>query len=207
MTDSPQRERFRVPDRGFFSSGVLDLAPRLLGCLLVHRTDAGIISGIITETEAYHESEPSCHAFGGETRRNRPMFGHGGLAYVYRIYGLHTCFNVTSGEEGSGEAVLVRSLEPGEGLELMMENRGRTDPQVLCNGPGNLCRALGIDISMNGADLTKGPLQVLVPAGGQSLPCRRTARIGVRKAADLDWRFVAEPVEHLSSARVSESDV
>jgi DNA-3-methyladenine glycosylase len=89
----------------------------------------------------------------------------------------------------------------------MKARRERTDPLTLCSGPGNLCRALGIDISMNGADLIRGPLQVLLPEGGHSLPCRRTTRMGVSKAVDLDWRFVAEQVEHPGFEGVSESEV
>jgi DNA-3-methyladenine glycosylase len=187
---------FGNPDPGFFQAGVLDLAPRLLGCLLVHRSPGGNVSGLITETEAYHESEPSCHAHGGETARNWPMFRRGGLAYVYRIYGLHTCFNVTSGEAGTGEAVLVRALEPLEGVDIMQRNRGRTGRDGLTSGPGNLCRALGIDVSMNGADLRTGPLRVMEPASGDPLPYATTRRIGISTATGLHWRFVAEEVEH-----------
>jgi DNA-3-methyladenine glycosylase len=196
MTEGPAWKDFHAPAPGFFSSGVLSLAPGLLGCLLVHVTRDGPLSGVITETEAYHESEPSCHAFGGENARNWPMFRRGGLAYVYRIYGIHDCFNVCTGGEGTGEAVLIRALRPMSGIGVMERNRGIRDTERLCRGPGNLCRALGIDTSMNGADLGRGPLRVLVPRTDRAVTFRRTTRIGISKAPDREWRFVSEDLEH-----------
>ncbi len=196
MTDSCSTGGFRSPDQGFFTRGVLELAPDLLGCLLLHETPEGVVSGLITETEAYHQSESSCHAFGGPTPRNWPIFERGGLAYVYRIYGIHSCFNISSGEEGTGEAVLVRALRPESGLTLMICNRGRDDRETLCRGPGNLCRALGIDTAMNGADLRTSTLRLLVPAEKRALSIERTRRVGVTKARELDWRFTARSLEH-----------
>ena len=196
MTNSHPTGGFRSPAPGFFTRGVLELAPDLLGCLLLHETPEGVTSGLITETEAYHQSESSCHAFGGPTPRNWPMFEQGGLAYVYRIYGMHCCFNISSGEEGTGEAVLIRVLRPESGLTLMIRNRGRDDTETLCRGPGNLCRALGIDTALNGADLRTSPLRLLVPAEKQALSFERTRRVGVTKAQRLDWRFVARFMEH-----------
>lgn len=124
------------------------------------------------------------------------MFERGGLAYVYRIYGIHSCFNISSGEEGTGEAVLIRALRPESGLKLMIRNRGRDDTETLCRGPGNLCRALGVDTTMNGVDLRTSPLRLLVPAEKHALSIERTRRVGVTKAHGLDWRFVARSVEH-----------
>jgi DNA-3-methyladenine glycosylase len=195
MTDLKEITGYRIPDRGFFSAGALELAPLLLGCLLVRSTTEGMIAGSIIETEAYHESERSCHAFGGRTRRNWPMFESGGLAYVYMIYGIHFCFNVCSGVAGTGEAVLVRALRPERGVILMTRNRSRDDTETLCSGPGNLCRALGIDASMNGADLRTSPLRLLVPVEKQAPSFERTRRVGITKARGLDWRFVAKPLE------------
>jgi DNA-3-methyladenine glycosylase len=196
MTEGPAWKDFHAPAPGFFSAGVLDMAPGLLGCLLVHDTRDGQVSGLITETEAYHESEPSCHAFGGENTRNWPMFRRGGLAYVYRIYGIHHCFNVCTGDEGTGEAVLIRSLIPVSGIGVMARNRGTGDTERLCRGPGNLCRALGIDLSLNGADLGRGPLRILVPGVEGAITPRRTTRVGITKASEREWRFVAEGLEH-----------
>jgi DNA-3-methyladenine glycosylase len=196
MTESNGTAGFRNPDPGFFTLGVLGLAHNLLGCLLVHETPEGTISGLITETEAYHQREPSCHAFGGPTPGNWPMFERGGLAYIYRIYGIHSCFNISAGEEGTGEAVLVRALKPDNGLSLMIRNRGRTDLYTLCRGPGNLCRALGIDTTMNGVDLRTGYLRLLVPTVKRIPYYERTGRVGVTKAQELDWRFVLRPMEH-----------
>jgi len=124
------------------------------------------------------------------------MFESGGLAYVYMIYGIHCCFNVSSGEEGTGEAVLIRALRPESGVMLMIRNRGREDTETLCKGPGNLCRALGIDTSMNGVDLRTSPLRLLVPVERQAPSFERTQRVGITKARGLDWRFVAKPLEH-----------
>lgn len=117
------------------------------------------------------------------------MFERGGLAYVYLIYGVHNCFNVTSGIPGRGEAVLIRAVNPFEGIELMVENRGTEEPENLCSGPGKLCQAFGIDRRHNGISLLDGEIQVLVPIADEKLKISVTKRIGITKATNLRRRF------------------
>ncbi|MDV2481880.1 DNA-3-methyladenine glycosylase [Methanoculleus sp. Wushi-C6] len=189
----------------FYERDTVAVAGDLLGCLLVHREAAGTTMGWIVETEAYLRDDPAAHSFRGETARNRAMFGPAGHAYVYRIYGLHTCVNIVTGQEGVGEAVLVRALEPVAGIELMRERRGTDDPLALCSGPGKLTQALGITMSLDRTSLSEGPLQVRSPG---SLPGRRpegwpgevvqTTRVGITKAADLPLRFYLRGSRYVS---------
>lgn len=118
------------------------------------------------------------------------MFERGGLAYVYLIYGVHNCFNVTSGIEGRGEAVLIRAVAPIEGIGLMASNRGMDKPENLCSGPGKLCQAFGIDRRHNGISLVDGEIQLLVPISGEKPTISITKRIGITRAADRKRRFV-----------------
>lgn len=142
-------------DREFFCQGAVELAPMLLGKTLVHRTPEGTTAGIIVETEAYAGPEDkgahSCR--GRRTARTEIMYGPGGFSYVYLIYGFHCCFNVVASRQGHPQAVLVRALEPTEGLELMKARRGVEKAEDLCSGPGKLCAALGITREQYGADL------------------------------------------------------
>ena len=121
-------------NRAFYERGVVDVARDLVGCVLRH----GETAGTIVETEAYHETEPACHAFVGLTARTRILFGPPARAYVYRSYGIHALFNAVCEDEGVGAAVLIRALEPLDGIELMRERRGLTRPEDLCSGPGKL---------------------------------------------------------------------
>ena len=126
--------------------------------MLSHRHSEGLASGIIVEAEAYRPEDPACHAYNGPTMRNRTMFGVPGLAYVYLSYGMHRLLNVVCEGEGVGSAVLIRALRPLEGRELMARRRGRDSS--LCNGPGRLTQALGIDLTRDGHDLTGGDLWI-----------------------------------------------
>ena len=141
--------------RAFFETGAAELAPRLLGKLLCHRTAEGLAAGMIVEAEAYcGPADDAAHSFGGRrTARTEAMFGPAGRAYVFRIYGMHCCFNVVAAREGEPQAVLIRALEPVEGLALMAARRGTEDPLQLCSGPGKLCRALDIGMAQYGLDL------------------------------------------------------
>jgi DNA-3-methyladenine glycosylase len=167
---------------------VLEVAPELLGCVVVH----GECAGRIVETEAYHFSEPACHAYAGVTARTGVLHGPPGTAYVYRSYGIHALLNAVCEPEGVGAAVLIRALEPVSGLEFMRARRG---PGALTNGPGKLTQALGIELSENGTSLVSGPVRIY---GGAPLPYVVGPRIGITKAAELPWRFCA-----LGSAEVS----
>lgn len=169
----------------------MTLARSLLGATLCRKTEEGLAAGMIVETEAYlYINDPACHASRGITRRNAPMFGPPGRAYVYFIYGSHFCFNVTSGEIRVGEAVLVRALQPLKGLELMRLRRGKNvSPVNLANGPGKLCRALAIDGDFNHHDLRESPLWIAAPKRQKQFTIVSAPRIGISQAADKLLRF------------------
>ena len=167
------------------------LAKALLGCILVHDTREGMTAGRIVETEAYLPSDPACHAFTGKSRRNATLFGPPHRAYVYQIYGTSFCFNLSSETDGTGAGVLVRALEPVEGLALMRERRATEAIRELCRGPGRLCRALAIDRSLDGVDLFAHPRLWLAGSNGTRVRIGRSARIGVTKAAQRRLRFYA----------------
>lgn len=177
----------------FYDRPVLDVARALVGCV-VRRGDA---AGVIVETEAYHESEPACHAFAGLTARTATLFGPPGRAYVYRSYGIHALLNAVCEPEGVGAAVLIRALEPCAGLAGMRARRGRSDPEELCSGPGKLAQALGIGLEANGTDLGSGPVRI-EPPPGPAPAIVSGPRIGITKAADLPWRFAAAGSRHVS---------
>jgi len=171
------------------------VARELVGCVLRH----GETAGRIVETESYHESEPACHAHIGLTARTHTLFGAPGVAYVYRSYGLHALFNAVCEPEGVGAAVLIRALEPLEGLDLMRERRNLDRPGDLCSGPGKLTQALGIDLELNGTSVPGGPIEIETRPRGTAPP-RLVAgpRIGITKAADLPWRFCDVDSRHVS---------
>jgi DNA-3-methyladenine glycosylase len=191
----------------FYARAVLEVARDLIGCIVEHRG----VSGRIVETEAYHESEPACHAFVGVTPRTRTLFGEPGLAYVYRSYGIHALLNAVCEPAGVGAAVLIRALEPLDGIEQMRLRRARGGgrsplrDQDLCSGPGKLTQALGVELSENGTSLMDGPIAIRAGEGdgelviGQTLIAGR--RIGISKAVELPWRFCAVGNPHVSRPR------
>jgi DNA-3-methyladenine glycosylase len=175
-------------NRAFYERGVVEVAQDLVGCVLRH----GETAGVIVETEAYHESEPACHAHVGLTGRTHILFGPPARAYVYRSYGIHALFNAVTEAEGVGAAVLIRALEPLEGLDLMRERRGVPRTEDLCNGPGKLTQALDIELDLNGSDLLGGPIAIEPARPGWGSPELLVGpRIGITKAAELPWRFCA----------------
>jgi DNA-3-methyladenine glycosylase len=176
------------------------LARALLGCVLVRDSDEGKVAGRIVETEAYLRGDPACHAYKGKSRRNATLFGPPHRAYVYQIYGTSYCFNLSSERAGEGAGVLVRALEPIEGLELMQQRRAIESKRDLCRGPGRLCRALAIDRSLDGIDLFTHPSLWLAEDGSLSLRVRRSPRIGVTRAAERRLRFYAAGSPYVSGA-------
>ena len=185
----------------FYARPVLEVARDLIGCVVGH---AGS-SGVIVETEAYHDSEPACHAFVGLTARTATLFGPPGRAYVYRSYGIHALLNAVCEPEGVGAAVLIRALEPLEGIELMRERRGLARPQSLCSGPGKLTQALAIELEHNGCDLARGPVVFSArPGAWRDIQIAVDKRIGITKAAELPWRFCAAGSRFLSRPVASE---
>ena len=186
----------------FYARPVLEVARELIGCVVEH----GGCSGTIVETEAYHESEPACHAFVGVTARTRTLFEEPGTAYVYRSYGIHALLNAVCEPAGIGAAVLIRALEPLEGVDQMRARRcvrGRghesTHDRSLCSGPGKLTQALGIELSENGTSLLHGPVAIRLRESGRPRSRIVTGtRIGITKAVDLKWRFCAPGNPHVS---------
>ncbi len=180
----------RILPRSFYARPTLLVAADLIGKVLVHRTRDGIASGLIVECEAYiGEEDPACHAAPGPTPRNAPLYGPPGFAYVYFNYGVHYLVNAVTEPKGSPAAVLIRALDPLEGVDLMKARRGEhvRSPHQLCRGPGNLTRALGIALTHNRLDLTRSALTVedrqLAPPSVAWSP-----RIGIRVGLEHPWR-------------------
>ena len=172
----------------FYARPVVEVARALVGCVVRHDGCAGAI----VETEAYHESEPACHAFAGLTARTRVLFGPPGRAYVYRSYGIHALLNAVCEDEGVGAAVLIRALEPLEGVDRMRARRGLERREDLCSGPGKLTQALGIGLALNGSDLVGGAIAIEPPpADWPAIELIAGPRIGITKAPELPWRFCA----------------
>ena len=172
----------------FYDRPVLEVAPDLLGCVVRH----GPTSGVIVETEAYHLSEPACHAYVGLTARTSTLFGHPGQAYVYRSYGIHALLNAVCEPEGVGAAVLIRALEPLDGAQLMHERRRVTRFDDLCSGPGKLTQALGIELDLNDSALLDGPVVIEPrPEAWRDVEWVTGPRVGITKAVELPWRFCA----------------
>jgi DNA-3-methyladenine glycosylase len=185
-----------------------EVAPRLLGCLLVRELNGHRLVGRIVETEAYDQTDAASHSYRGRTPRTDVMFGPAGHLYVYFTYGMHYCMNVVCGPERQGAAVLIRAIEPLEGGEWMLQNRAakldkngqpskmstistaRTLSGVaLTNGPAKTCQAFGIDRPWNGHDLRATPFQLQLQPPLPANQIVQTTRIGIRQAADVPWRF------------------
>ncbi|HEY8877030.1 MAG TPA: DNA-3-methyladenine glycosylase [Roseateles sp.] len=175
-----------------FDTAPVTLARRLIGWTLL--VDG--VGGVIVETEAYDVDDPASHAFRGPTPRNQAMFGPAGHAYVYRSYGLHWCLNIVCREAGQGAAVLIRALQPTDGVDRMMERRRTSQLRLLASGPGRVSEALGIDKSLDGRLLSTPPFAWRPPAG--PIEVLSDLRIGISKAAELPWRFVASGSPFLS---------
>jgi DNA-3-methyladenine glycosylase len=179
----------------FYARGVLDVARDLIGCVVRF----GPTAGVIVETEAYHASEPACHAFVGLTPRTQVLFGPPGVAYVYRSYGIHAMLNAVTEPPGVGAAALIRALEPLAGLDEMRARRRVERLDQLCSGPGKLTQALGVGLDQNGCDLDRGPLTIEPPQPAWRDPAIAVSRrIGITKAVELPWRFSARGNPYVS---------
>jgi DNA-3-methyladenine glycosylase len=160
-------------------------ARELIGCRLFY----GGNGGTIVETESYERDDPACHAYVGLTKRTEVLFGPPGRAYVYLSYGIHSLLNFVCEPEGEAAAVLIRALEPTDGLDAMRARRGKRPDTDLCSGPGKLTEALGIDLAANDTDLSEDPFLLLSPEPSWSGEVTTSPRIGITKAVEQPWRF------------------
>ena len=182
----------------FFERSVHDVARDLIGCRVSH----GSAAGVIVEVESYHVDDPACHAFGGPTPRSSVLFGPPAHVYVYLSYGIHSLLNFVAEPEGDAAAVLIRALEPVDGVEAMRRRRGLERIEDLCSGPGKLTEALGIGLELNGVALDGGPIGVHPRAAGWEQPAIVTGpRIGITKATEHPWRFSAAGSRFVSRPR------
>ena len=172
-------------DHAFFARSVHDVARDLIGCRLFHEG----CGGTIVETESYERDDPACHAYVGLTKRTATLFGPPGRAYVYLSYGIHSLLNAVAEPEGQAAAVLIRALEPTEGLDGMRARRGDRPDTDLCSGPGKLTDALGIGLDANDAELTADPFLLLPPEPSWSGNVVAGPRVGITKAVERPWRF------------------
>lgn len=178
--------------RSFFENRSPEVARELLGARLVRVLGRKRLSGVIVETEAYRGAgDPASHAYRGRTGRNEVMFGEAGRAYVYFTMGMHYCLNITAEPEGRPAAVLVRALEPLEGVDIMRKSRGVDDLRRLASGPGNLTKALEVDRRLNGEDIVTSQ-SLFIETGGRTGRVAVSTRVGVRGGASFRWRFYAE---------------
>lgn len=178
-------------ERAWFDRPARELALDLLGARLVHASPEGTVGGRIVEVEAYRGPEDlAAHSSRGRTPRNAVMFGEPGHVYVYLVYGLHHCLNIVAGPGEKPEAVLVRAVALDDGVDLAQRRRGpRARADRLASGPGNVGRALGVDLALNGADLLAGPVRIEPRAGG-----RPTVRRGPRVGVDYAGAWAARPL-------------
>ncbi len=178
--------------REFFARSVHEVAPDLIGATLLFNG----VGGEIVELEAYHQTDPAAHSYGGLTPRNAVMFGPPGFAYVYRSYGIHWCLNFVCEPEGSASAVLIRALKPLAGLATMRRRRRLTDERLLCSGPGRLCEALKITGAHNGLALDAPPFTITARETTPDIVSG--VRIGITKAAEKPWRYGIAGSRYLS---------
>ncbi len=186
----------------FYQRDATEVAPDLLHKVLV----AGPCAGRIVEVEAYRADDPASHSFRGRTARNATMFGPPGRLYVYFTYGMHYCANVVTGEEGDGQAVLLRAVLPLEGLDLMRARRGDKPDRILTDGPGKLCQAFDLDRRHDGVDLVDDPEIGLLDDGAPPPEAwSTTPRVGIRVGTERHWRWVADPAPGRGAVRTRRS--
>ena len=193
----------------FWNRHPVDVAAELIGCTLsMRQEDRSTVRGRIIETEAYHHEEAACHAFGFEHRKEESdrvahFFGPSGVTYVYLNYGIHKLLNVITGPGETGSGVLIRAIEPLTGLDIMRLNRGNVKDRDLCNGPGKLTQAFGIDMEHNKLELSSKecPIAFLCSKSKKSIKRSIGPRVGIKKATDLPWRFVEKDNPGISKAK------
>lgn len=190
-------------ERDFYLRDANTVAPELLGKLLVHRTKEGVTAGIIVEAEAYVGScDKGAHSYPNKrTERTKIQFGPGGYAYIYSIYGMHSCFNVVTSVSEKPEAVLIRALEPVLGIELMQKRRNTSDLLELCNGPGKLCEAMGITKAQYGFDLCGSDLYIEMPPHAEEKKIMMSPRINIdyaEECKDYMWRYFIKDNRYVS---------
>lgn len=194
----------QILSREFFRRHPADVAPDLLGKVLVRVLGGERLVGRIVETEAYSSEDPASHSYGGKTARNEAMFGQVGCAYVYFIHGMHYCMNATARLDTDAGGVLIRALEPLEGMATMQRLRGRERLLDLASGPAKLAQAMGINKALYGVDLTReGPLYLAEPARHEPFAVAATPRIGISRAVDVPWRFIMADNPFVSHFKVS----
>jgi DNA-3-methyladenine glycosylase len=176
-----------LPD--FLHQPSSEVAPLLLGCILERTVGGNTLRGRIVETEAYAQDDVASHSYRGRTPRTEVMFGPPGHLYVYFTYGMHYCCNIVTGPDGHGAAVLIRAVEPLDGESVMQELRKGRGGHELTNGPAKFCQAFAIDRKLNGHDLGRTPLKLLVPADRSAEKIVQTTRIGISRGQDVPWRF------------------
>ncbi len=186
----------RALPKSFYSRSVHKVAPDLIGCKIIHKG----VGGIIVETEAYNREDPACHAASGLTERNRAMFGPPGRAYVYFTYGMHHLLNIVCEVEGEPAGVLLRAIEPTDGIEAMRSRRAPVrDLHDLTNGPGKLAQALGVNLEQYGRPVYRGDLKIFGRGADWQRPkIVSTSRIGIRVGMNRKWRYCAADSRYLS---------
>lgn len=172
----------------FLNAPSYEVAPLLLGCILERHIDGHTVRVKIVETEAYDQSDVASHSYRGETERTRVMFSKYGHLYVYFTYGMHYCANIVTGEKGHGAGVLIRAVEPLDGMDIIEKRRGKTGIEVT-NGPAKLCQALNIDKSLGGHDLRHGELKLIPQEPLSPSMITQTVRVGISQGKDVPWRF------------------
>ncbi len=192
----------RITDPEFYKANTIHVAKNTLGKIFVYESPEGTCSGIIVETEAYcGVNDKACHSYNHRrTKRNETMYSQGGTLYVYMIYGLYYCVNIVTKKVNEPEAVLVRAIQPIEGIDIMMKRRLQksksknhlSDLIALCNGPGKLAQAMGISTVQNGINLLQGPIYLAHPPDSTTINIVQKPRIGIdyaKDAKDYPWRF------------------
>lgn len=182
---------------GILAGSAEEVAPLLLGCVLERELDGEVVRARIVETEAYDQTDAASHSYKGQTQRTAIMFGDPGYLYVYFTYGMHYCCNVVVGPNGKGAAVLIRAIEPLNGQALLEQRRGRGGIETT-NGPAKLCQALGIDKTLNGHDLQKSPLRLVLNPALSQQQIIQTTRIGISQNKDVSWRFYVKDNPYVS---------